>query len=159
MVISDTLQALPILRRSIFCWPDSIATWKMVLTGNFCAGFYFYAKESSCKSSIDEDLILPVNSRALDIKSLTVFCNLLSCSDFPFATPVLLLISTWFFFNSRGKFKFPEKQRTNLKYHFFKAGVVKYFSQSQTVANQIKLFIFDTPKYRKYFDKFWWIWP
>ena len=80
--------------------------------------------------------------------------NLLSCSDFPFVTPVLLLISTWFFFNPRGKFKFSEKQKTNLKYRFFKAGVVKYFSQSQTVANQIKLFIFVTPKYRKYFGKF-----
>ena len=32
----------------------------MALTENFCA--VFWAKEFSCKSSIYEDLILPVNS-------------------------------------------------------------------------------------------------
>ena len=40
-----------------------------------------------------------------------------------------------------------------MKYSFLKMGVVKNFSYDQTVANQPKLFDFDSPKYKKYFDK------
>ena len=52
-----------------FCLPNS-AHGKIALTEDLCDVFY-QSKEFSCKSSIDEDLVLSVNSYSLVIKSLT----------------------------------------------------------------------------------------
>ena len=102
------------------------------------------------------------------LNHLTALCNILPCSIFFFffffftsallhliSTSALLhLISTWFYSNPRGKFRFSEKARTSLKYPFFKTAVVKHFNHGQTVANQPKLFDFDTRRYKKYLTNF-----
>ena len=93
------------------------------------------------------------------LNHLTALCNILPCSVFFFfffffTSALLHLISTWFYSNPRGKFRFSEKARTSLKYPFFKTAVVKHFNHGQTVANQPKLFDFDTRRYKKYLTNF-----
>ena len=93
------------------------------------------------------------------LNHLTALCNILPCSVFFFfffffTSALLHLISTWFYSNPRGEFRFSEKARTSLKYPFFKTAVVKHFNHGQTVANQPKLFDFDTRRYKKYLTNF-----
>ena len=90
---------------------------------------------------------------------LTAFVNLLLSFNFLFIGAALLLISTWLYSNPRSTVQFSEKGRTSLKYPEFKTEIVKHSNHCQTVANQPKLFDFDTPKYKKYFDNLWQIWP
>ena len=80
-------------------------------------------------------------------------CFLQPLALFLFIGTLLLLNSTWFYSNLRGKFKFSEKAKTSLKYPFFKAGVVNHCNHGQTFASKPELFHFDTLKYKKYFDE------
>ena len=65
---------------------------------------------------------------------------------------MLLLILTWLYYNPRGKFKLPEKAKSNLKYTYCQNGVVKQYNHVQSVATKLELFDFDTTKYEKYFE-------
>ena len=56
-------------------------------------------------------------------------------------------------FQSTREFQIFRESKDNLKYLFLKTGVVKYFNYSQIAANKSKLFDFDTPKFKKYFEE------
>ena len=58
---------------------------------------------------------------------LKCFLQLLPFSNFLFIDAVLLLISTWFYSNPRGKFKFSEQAKTSLKYLFLRQGLSNLF--------------------------------
>ena len=75
---------------------------------------------------------------------LNCFLQSLPYSNFLFIAAVLVTISTWFFaiyaINSNSQ----SKRRQVWSYPFLKKEVFKHFNHDQTVANQPKLFHFDT---------------
>ena len=62
----------------------------------------------------------------------------------------LLPISMRLCSSARGKLTFSKKAKTSLKCPFFNTGVTKQFDHGETIAEQQKLFDFDTLKYRNY---------
>ena len=136
--------ALPTCKQSIFVEQILIICIKKRLQQKISVQFPWlesFHKKFSDVNTDDEDLILSVNSQSMVItKSPLLLSTVLEfLSLFLFVGAVLLLISTWFYSNQRGNFKFSKKAKTRLKHLFFKMGVVIHFNDDQTAAKQIKV--------------------
>ena len=124
-----------------FCWPesDNLLGKQMTLTDIqfLCSLFASFVDVQTT-----EDGVLSVNSRYMTIKSLTFFyfSNLLACSSLSFAIQAL----GW---------SCQRKQGQVWSTLIFKMGIIKHFHHHQTITNNSKLFVSDTPKHKNYFEE------